>query len=460
MGFFKETPPPFKHQALSSKFFASTPVALDFSDPGTGKTRSVLDYLKAEVLAGNRVKALVLAPKSILQPAWGNDINTFTPELTYAIATANNRQEAFDKDAHIYITNHDAVRWLVRNNIDFSQFTHFIVDELTAYKNRTAQRSKSAAKIASKIERRIGMTGTPNSNGVEDLWHQAKLIDSGARLGTAFWPFRNTVSTPCPVFPGGPVNWETKPGALEAVGDLLSDITVRHKFEECIDIPENFTTDIIVQLAPRHRTSYDVLLKTSLLEIKEQEINAINAGALATKLAQMASGAVYDAEGKPAIVNDDRSLLIADLVAQRQQCLIAFNWRHQRDGIATALEAKGISYQIIDGTRNDAQRIETVRAFQNSEIKVILAHPQSAGHGLTLTKGTSTIWASPSHNAEHFQQFNKRIYRAGQTERTETVRIVAENTTDAYVYENLGGKLNNMELLLLLMKNEQNPESM
>jgi SNF2 family DNA or RNA helicase len=144
-----------------------------------------------------------------------------------------------------------------------------------------------------------------------------------------------------------------------------------------------------------------------------------------------------------------------DLIEERHQCVVAFNWRHQREGLEAAAKKRGFPYAVIDGTVNDRMRREAVERFQAGELRAIFAHPQSAGHGLTLTAGTTTIWTSPTYNAEHYKQFNHRIYRSGQTKRTETIHIAARDTIDERVFAKLGDKLTSMQLLLDLMESAQ-----
>lgn len=182
---------------------------------------------------------------------------------------------------------------------------------------------------------------------------------------------------------------------------------------------------------------------------------AVNAAAVHQKLMQIASGAVYDDFGNHKILDDQRSELVLDLIAEREQCVVAFNWRHQRVGLETAAKKRGFEYAVIDGTVGDRKRIEAVEAFQRGDLRALFAHPQSAGHGLTLTAGTTTIWTSPTYNAEHYKQFNHRIYRAGQTRKTETIHITARDTIDEQVTENRNKKLTSMQLLLDLMETAQ-----
>jgi len=438
-------PEPFKHQAETTNFFLENPRVFCTSDPGTGKTRSVLDAIKK--VEG---RTLVIAPKSILEPSWGNDIKKFTPHLTYGIADAKDRAKPFTDNVDVVLINHDGVKWVRDNTQYLTGFTTLVVDESTAFKHHTAQRSKACAAITPYFERRILLTGTPNPNSILDIWHQMKIIDDGERLNPSFWKFR--ASTHTPITMGGFTNWEEKEGIQTAIFGLIQDINIRYKFEDCIEIPENFTTDISFDLSPKHRALYNELKRTSLLEFKQGAITAVNAASLATKLLQAASGIIYDATGNPIELNSDRHELITDLIEQRDQCVVAFNWKHQRDALVKLATKRGISYGIIDGSKSTDDRSKTVEMFQNGDIKVIYAHPASASHGLTLTRGTSTIWASPTQNAEHYEQFCRRIYRAGQTKRTETVHITAANTLEERAYTNLINKRTKMQDLLELLE--------
>ena len=249
------------------------------------------------------------------------------------------------------------------------------------------------------------------------------------------------------------VEWRDKEGAEYAVFDLLEDISIRHKFEECNDIPPNKITEYTVELSPKLRTQYNdmVTMAAAMLE-NGKLLTAVNAASVHQKLLQIASGAVYDEQGNYHILDDARANLVLDLIEEREQCVVAFNWRHQRAGLEAEAKKRGISYAVIDGTVNDRRRMEAVEQFQDRQLRAIFAHPQSAGHGLTLTAGTTTIWTSPTYNAEHYKQFNHRIYRAGQKRKTETIHIRARDTLDEKVFAKLNSKLSSMQLLLDLLE--------
>jgi hypothetical protein len=448
-----DVPPPYDHQVASTAFKINHPRVLDGSDPGTGKSRTVLDafsYLKQHDLADY---LLVIAPLSILRPSWANDCASFTPHLTCQVVTAKEKFAALPPavEADIFVTNHDAVKWLK----DWKPAGRWVlcIDEAPAFKHRTSQRSKAIAGLRQHFERRWLLSGTFNSNGVLDVWHPAFLCDDGERLGRQFWGFRAQVCSPKATGPGGQyTEWVEKPHAREVVADRLKDIVFRVKFEDCLDVPENVTRHMTVELPKRLMAQYRQLQREAALEHESGKlITAIHAGAKAQKLMQLCAGAVYDGAGGYKVFDTSRTDLTLDLIEAREQCVVAFIWQHQRDLLVAGAEARGIRYGVIDGSVPVKEREVLVARFQAGDLQVIFAQPQSAAHGLTLTRGTTTIWPSPTSNAEHFQQFNRRIYRAGQTRRTETICIAATDTRELDVYERLNGKLERMDELLTLM---------
>lgn len=427
-------PQPYEHQRATTDFILEKRQVFLASDPGTGKTRSVLEALRAWRQEPSAGKALILAPKSILEAAWGADCKRFTPELSYSVAYAHNRAKAFRRDADIYLTNHDAATWLVKNLslLREANIRAVIVDESTAFKHHTSARSKALRKLIEALnpQIRIMMTGTPNTNDPLHIWHQILLIDDGERLGRSYFKFRQALCTPIPIGRTNHFNWEPKPEANEVIADIIDDITIRYRFEDCIDIPPNVERVIPYQLTPTVRDAYETLRKDAILELETGTVTAINAAVLHNKLMQASAGAVYYESDQAHYLDQDRYELIRELIEQRQQCVIAFWWAHQRNQLKHTLNSAKIPYAVIDGSVNDADRLHAAERFNTGDIRVILAHPQSAAHGLTLTAGTTTIWPSPIANAELYLQFNRRIYRAGQTKKTETLVVIADDTLE------------------------------
>jgi len=437
-------PPLFDYQQKGVDKWLAQPRMFNLSDPGTGKTRTSLEGI---VQRGTGGRTLVLAPLSILQPAWGNDINKWTPHLTHSIAYADNRKKAFAAKTDIVITNHDAVKWLAENPDALEGFDTIIVDEFTAFKNPTAQRTKALINVSKRFEYRYLLSGTPNPKSVTDLWAPTFILDGGERLGPLFHKFRNEVCYPRQVSKNAnAIQWVDRSESLDNVMAAIDDVVFRVPLS---GLPENTEYTMTIDLPKQLMRQYRELQRESVLQIENADsITAVHAGARLRKMLQLLTGAVYHEDGSFSTIHTDRYDLVMQLVDERPQSVVAFNWRHERVNLCKLADAMGITYGVIDGEVPVKEREQIVRDFQDGKLRVIFAHPQSAGHGLTLTAGHATIWASPTYNAEHFQQFNRRIYRTGQTKRTETIRIAARGTCEEEVYTNLNGKLVNMQHLL------------
>lgn len=433
------TPGLFKHQIDSVRFFQAQPRGFDMSDPGTGKTRVQIELYLARRHAG---KALVLAPRSLLRSAWLEDFKKYAPQIPVSIATAKDREEAFRRPADVYVTNTDAVRWLVKQPPSFFKgYSTLIIDEISAFKHHTSQRSRGLNKIKKYFQYRYGLSGTPNSNTITDVWHPMFVLDDGKRLGKSFYQFRLGVCEPKQVGPQpNMLKWTDKPHAHTAVTALIKDMTIRHVFEECVDIPENFEYPVPYELEQQHLATYYDMQKEALIFVNGKVVSAVNAAVVINKLLQIASGAVYDQDGGYVMLDTGRYELVADLVEERAHSLVFFNWTHQRDELKKEFDKRGITYVVMDGQTGDKARAEAVELYQKGFYRVMLAHPQTASHGLTLVRGTSTIWASPTFNLEHFLQGNRRIYRLGQTAKTETIVILGAGTIDEEVYKRLQHK--------------------
>ena len=446
------TKPLYKHQEETVAFKQHNPRVFDTSDPGTGKTRA---HLHTYNLLRNKDPraALVIAPKTLLDCAWENDIREFYPHLTYSIAYAENRQAAFDAKANIYLTNTDAAKWLAkRPPAFFKRFSTLIVDESADYKHRTSQRSKALVVISRYFDYISLLTGTPNSNTVCDIWHQAFILDRGKRLGPSFFHFRSAV---CEAIPKGNtqyITWHDREGAEETVAMLLSDISIRHEFDKCVDIPPTHQYQVTFKMSAAHRRIYEKLREEAIIELSNVRITAINASSVKQKLLQVASGAVYTDAGGYKLVDTARYELVCDLIKGRKHSVVFYMWKHQRDELIRQLTTHDVKFAVIDGDTPRAERTKLVAGYQREEYQTILMHPKTGAHGLTLTKGTAVIWASPSYLADYVKQGMHRIRRAGQKQKTEVIEVAALGTVDAGVYESTAAKGTRMKNFLDILK--------
>lgn len=441
------------HQEETRRRYEQHPQALlDLSDAGTGKTRGAIQAFSDRRRNGGKC-ALVVAPKTLLDSAWGEDISKFNPELSYSIAWAHNRAKAFELDVDVYITNPAASTWLAKQGKKFfDRFDTLIIDEISDFKHRTSQRSKAMRKICKHFKYRAGLTATPNSTSVTDIWHQALIIDDGELLGTNFWKFREAVCIPeirDPRFPNR-VEWRDRPGAVQAVAEILAPIVVRHNFEDVMPhVPEQTIKTVNYMPSQRLLALYERLKAEALLKVKEGEVDAVNAAALRTKLLQVASGSVYGVDG---VITFDtgRTELVRQLISQRPHSIVFYNWEHQRDSMVEALDKAGISNIVLG--RDTRDRGQVVRDFQDGQYQVMLMHPQTGAHGLTLTRATTVIWMSPNDRADLIKQGDARVRRGTQDKVTESIRICAKGTLEEQVFDNTERKLSAMDELMEILQ--------
>jgi len=446
-------PERWPHQEQTFQFYGRTPYMFDLSSPGSGKSRAAID---AFVEYANK-RALIIAPKSLLDSAWGDDIDKFQPDLRYSIAWAKNRIDAFSTPADVYITNTDAAKWLAkRPKKFFDSFDTLIVDESSDFKHHTSQRSKALRKISKYFDRRALLTGTPTSRSITDIWHQALILDGGQRLGKSFVKFRDVVCKPEYVNPAQPnwVKWVDKPEARDSVAQILSDVTIRHKFEEVMpDVPGNTEHMVFYRPSAKLMALYEQLKEEAIVALKDGTVNAVNAAVLRGKLLQLASGAVYGELGKVHTIDDGRVELVVDLVREREHSIVFYNWDHQRESLIKALEARKIAWAEI--TRHTRERNAIVRAYQAGEYQTLLMHPQTGAHGLTLTRGTATIWCSPTDRADLLVQGKHRVHRGSQTQETENVMVSAVGTIEKSVYQRTTDKRDAMVELMEMLEGEK-----
>jgi len=439
----------YSHQIETVAHIKKNPKCCIFDTCGTGKSAAAIEGTRT-----NPKKKLIFAPKSILQPAWGGDFDKFFPTLKYSIATAKNRAKAFAADAEYYITNIDAAKWVVEN-VDLTEFDTIILDESTSVKNPQAKRSKAIYKISKSLTHRIIMTGTPSPSSILDLWHQLYCVDDGERLGASYYAFRAATCEPERVGMNvHAVKWHPKPGSTEVVADLIEDIVIRHELEDVLDMPERIERVLEFEMEPSHRRAYETLKKNSLIEIMNTPIvSAVHAASLQNKLLQMTSGTLYKDDHKSLRFSSARYDLINELVEENDHpTIIACNWNHQIEELVKNADKRGIKHATINGKTSVEDRNLAVLAVQAGTIQALYANIAALSHGVTLTGATRCIFASPTFNGEQFIQFKHRIFRAGQTKRTETILIQAKDTLEERVYRILQGKLDRQTSLTELLQ--------
>lgn len=443
---------PWPHQLETAELASKCSRIFDMSDPGTGKTSAhLLAYVMRRAM-GDAEKMLISCPKTLMRSAWGNEIETFFPHLSYVYADPGARFDGLKYDPDILIVNTDGVKDLAESPKKLLGFSDLVIDESSSYKHAGSQRSKAMKKLSNLFENRYLLSGSPHSGSVTELWHQMLILDGGERLGTSFYHFRNSTQVAKQVGPSANhLKWEDKPEAQEAVFSLINDIVIRHAFEDVMThVPPNHVARYDFDLKPSTMKLYRALEDSCVLQLADGSISAVHAAALRTKLLQLASGAVYTDEDKYSVVDTQRYELGADLIEEQDHSVMFFIWRHQREQMERVLAARRIAHAVIDGSTPNRVRDDIVRRYQNGAYQTLLLHPKTGAHGLTLTRGTRCILLSPIYEADLLKQAIHRIYRGAQDKVTNTVLVQARGTVEDLVYERRLHKSTNMNDFLAL----------
>lgn len=446
---------PHKYQQYAIDFIIKNPIAAILLDMSMGKTAICLmaiQHLMYESFEVNKV--LVICPLRVTL-TWRDEIHKWSQlnGLTYSIVkgTAAQRKKALQADADIYIINRENVPWLINTSGVPFDFDMVVVDELSSFKNHQTARHKALMKVRPYIKRIVGLTGTPVSGGLMDLFAEFKLLDMGERLGRFIGQYRLNYFKPDRV--NGPIVYSYKllPGAEEKIYDKISDITISMKAVDYLDMPELITTEYPVYLDEDEMEKYEELKKDLILSTPEHEVTAANAASLSNKLSQMANGAVYTDDKEIIKFHDKKLDALEDIIesANGKPLLVAYWFKHDYTRIVERLEKIGVKYMKIDTD-------ESIRKWNNKEIPVALIHPASAAHGLNLQQGGNTmVWMGITWSLELYQQACCRLYRQGQTEGTVSIiHLISKGTIDEKIMKALSVKDTTQSALIDAVKAE------
>ena len=422
---------PHNYQQYAINFIEKHDISAVLLDMGMGKTAITLmavEYLMYEQF--EIYKVLVVCPLRVTR-TWKDEIEKWEQlsgtRYSIVTGTAAQRKKALVADADIYIINRENVPWLIEKSGCPFIFDMVVIDELSSFKNHQTARHKALMRVRPKVRRIVGLTGTPASQGLMDLFAEFKLLDMGQRLGRFIGQYRLNYFKPDKV--NGPIVYSYKllPGAEEQIYDKISDITISMKAVDHLEMPELISTEYPVYLDEKEMEKYESLKKDLILSTTEHEVTAANAASLVNKLSQMANGTVYTDDTEAVTFHDRKLDALEDIIeaANGKPLLVAYWFKHDYTRIVQRLEKLGISYMKIDSN-------ESITKWNNREIPVALIHPASAGHGLNLQKGGNTmVWFGLTWSLELYQQCVCRLYRQGQTEDTVTIiHLIAQGTVD------------------------------
>ena len=447
---------PHDYQQYAIEYIRDHSVAAVLLDMGLGKTSITLtalndllfDYFDAH-------KILVIAPLRVARNTWSGEIGKWEhlSDLQYSIVvgTVAERKRALEKQADIYIINRENIQWLIEKSGYQFDFDMIVVDELSSFKNHDAKRFKALIKVRPKVKRIVGLTGTPSSNGLMDLFAEFKLLDMGERLGRFIGGYRANYFKPDKM--NGPIVYSYKPlpGAEQRIYDAISDITISMKATDHLKMPELVNSRYEVQMDEQEKQKYELMKEQLVLSLPEGEVTAANAASLSGKLLQMANGAIYTDEGEIQTIHDKKLDALEDMIeaANGKPVLVAYWFKHDLKRIIIRLTERKISFEKLDSD-------SSIEKWNKGEIPVALIHPASAGHGLNLQSGGNTlIWFGLTWSLELYQQTIARLWRQGQTAGTVVVEhIISQDTIDERVMKALEMKDNTQSALIDAVKAE------
>ena len=447
---------PHDYQQYAIQFLTEHPVAALLLDMGLGKTVTTLTAINDLLFDHFEIhRVLVIAPLRVARDTWSAEVQKWDhlKHLRYSIAvgTAEERKQALLARTDICILNRENIRWLVEESGIPFNFDMLVIDELSGFKNHQTKRFKALMKVRPKVKRIVGLTGTPSSNGLMDLWAEFRLLDMGQRLGRFIGQYRTAYFQPDKRNGMVVYSYKPLPQAEKQIYDKISDITISMKAIDYLQMPELLMTESRVQLSKQEAERYKQLKQDLVLDLPEGEITATNAAALSNKLCQMSNGAIYDDENNMIPIHSRKLDALEDMIesANGKPVLVAYWFKHDRTRITERLRKLGVVYQEIKSA-------ESIKNWNSGKLQVALIHPASAGHGLNLQAGGNfLVWFGLTWSLELYQQTNARLWRQGQQSETVVIQhIITKGTIDEHILKALQAKDETQTALMQAVKAE------
>ncbi len=381
-------------------------------------------------------RVLVIAPLRVARDTWPAEIQKWDHlkglTCSVAVGTAQERLAALRQKTFLHIINRENVQWLIEDSGIRWEYDMIVIDELSSFKSHQAKRFRSLLKVRPRVKRIVGLTGTPSSNGLMDLWAEFRLLDMGKRLGRFITHYRDQFFMPDARNMNQIFSYKPRPGAEAEIYRRIRDMTISMKSTDYLQMPECVMNRVPVFLSPAEQDTYNALKRELVVQLGGEEVDAVNAAALSNKLCQMANGAIYT-EDKHTVCFHDRKLdALEDLLegANGKPVLVAYWFKHDLERIQKRF------------TVRELKSSGDIQDWNAGRIPVAVIHPASAGHGLNLQAGGSTLaWFGLTWSLELYQQTNARLWRQGQ--QTDTViihHIIAQGTIDEQILQALEDK--------------------
>ena len=436
---------PYDYQVFATDFIVNNPISSVLLDMGLGKTVITLSAISELINKGLVKKCLVIAPLRVARNTWPLEIRKWDhlTHLTYSLVVGdlNERLIALKREAQIYIINTENVEWLINRSYTKFDYDMVVVDELSKFKSYSAKRFKSLLKVRKRINRIVGLSGTPCSNGLMDLWAEYRLLDGGVRLGKYITHYRDEYFLPDKRNQNIIFSYKLKPFADELIYKKISDITISMKAIDYLKMPKIIYNDLMIELDYIDRKVYDTLKKDMIVSFTDGDVDATNAAVLSNKLIQLSNGAIYDENHKIVYVHDKKLDALEEIIESGKPILVVYWFKHDLKRIKSRFTCREIL--------NDSD----ISDWNEGKISVGLIHPSSCSMGLNLQSGGSTlVWFSLCWSLELYEQTNARLYRQGQKETVVVHHIISKDTIDEDVIKALNKKATTQDALIEAVK--------
>lgn len=447
---------PHDYQRYATEFIESHPIAAVILQMGLGKTvctLTAIEHLMYDTFEVSRV--LIVAPLRVAKVTWSDEIDKWDhlSHLTYSVAVGSEKERlsALKKKADLYMINRENLQWLIEKSGLPFDYDMVVLDELSSFKSWQSKRFRAFMKVRPKVQRVVGLTGTPSSNGLMDLFAEFKCLDMGERLGRFITQYRNAFFIPDRMNGQVVYSYKPRPFAEEEIYRRIGDITISMKALDHLKMPELIENRYPVYMDDGEKQQYESMKKNLILPYLENEaITAANAAALSGKLCQMANGAVYSDEGSVAHIHDRKLDALEDIIEAAQGPILLCYWfKHDLERITRKLDELKVEYARISSDGS-------IRMWNEGKFQVGLIHPASAGHGLNLQAGGNHIvWFGLTWSLELLEQTNARLWRQGQRDETVVVQyLVTAGTIDERILDAISKKEQDQNALIDAVKAE------
>ena len=447
---------PHDYQKYATEFIESHPIAAVILQMGLGKTVCTLTAIEHLMYDTFEVsKVLIVAPLRVAKVTWSDEIDKWDhlSHLTYSVAVGSEKERlsALKKKADLYMINRENLQWLIEKSGLPFDYDMVVLDELSSFKSWQSKRFRAFMKVRPKVQRVVGLTGTPSSNGLMDLFAEFKCLDMGERLGRFITQYRNAFFIPDRMNGQVVYSYKLRPFAEEEIYRRIGDITISMKALDHLKMPELIENRYPVYMDDGEKQQYESMKKNLILPYLENEaITAANAAALSGKLCQMANGAVYSDEGSVAHIHDRKLDALEDIIEAAQGPILLCYWfKHDLERITRKLDELKVEYVRISSDGS-------IRMWNEGKFQVGLIHPASAGHGLNLQAGGNHIvWFGLTWSLELLEQTNARLWRQGQRAETVVVQyLVTAGTIDERILDAISKKEQDQNALIDAVKAE------